>query len=189
MSKAAAPADKVALFDTLVEQFPKVDRKGATIPYTSINGHMFSLLTKEGKLALRLDEDDREAFLREHRTTLCEQNGVVLKEYVVVPDVLLERTNDLKRYFQRSLDYVSLLKPKPTTRKKSAKKTKKKAATRKKVTRKKASRKTSKKTKKKTAKKAKKKPAKSSKKTARKTASKKAARRPARKKSTKKRPR
>jgi hypothetical protein len=38
----------LALYEKLVATNPGVERKGATMPYTSVNGHMFSLLTKEG---------------------------------------------------------------------------------------------------------------------------------------------
>jgi TfoX/Sxy family transcriptional regulator of competence genes len=115
---AAAPADKVELYEKLVATNPSVKRKGATMPYTSLNGHMFSLLTKTGKLALRLPADARDAFLKKYKTKLCEQYGTVLKEYVEVPDALLENTKELKKFFDLSYAYVGALKPKPTTSKK-----------------------------------------------------------------------
>ena len=90
------------------------------MPYTSVNGHMFSFLTKKGQLALRLAEQDREAFLKKYDTKLCEQNGTVLKEYVEIPDALLAKTAELEKFFDRSYAYVASLKPKATTRKKKA---------------------------------------------------------------------
>jgi len=39
-------AASLALYEKLVATNPKVERKGATMPYTSLNGHMFSLLTR-----------------------------------------------------------------------------------------------------------------------------------------------
>ena len=42
---AAAPEDKVKLYEKLIATNPKVQRKGATLPYTSLNGHMFSYLS------------------------------------------------------------------------------------------------------------------------------------------------
>jgi TfoX/Sxy family transcriptional regulator of competence genes len=107
-------------YEKLVATNPKLERKGATMPYTSVNGHMFSFLTKTGRLALRLPEQDREAFLKKYDTKLCEQNGTVLKEYVEVPDALLAKTTELKKFFERSYAYVASLKPKPTQRKKKA---------------------------------------------------------------------
>jgi hypothetical protein len=44
-------AARLALYEKLVATNPKVERKGATMPYTSLNGHMFSLLTRAGWLA------------------------------------------------------------------------------------------------------------------------------------------
>jgi hypothetical protein len=94
--------------------------KGATVPYTSVNGNMSSYLSKEGKLALRLPDAEREAFLRKYKTSLCEAYGIVQREYAEVPGDLLARTAELSRFFEISYDYVSSLKPKATTRKKKA---------------------------------------------------------------------
>jgi TfoX/Sxy family transcriptional regulator of competence genes len=91
------------------------------MPYTSVNGNMFSLLTPEGTLALRLPSPEREAFLVKHKTKLCEQYGVVMKEYVSVPAALLENTRQLAKYLEVSHRYASSLKPKATTKKKAAK--------------------------------------------------------------------
>lgn len=121
MAKTAGPPlDKVDLYEKLVATNPSVERKGATVPYTSLNGHMFSYLSKEGKLALRLPAGEREEFLKKYKAKLCEAYGTVQPEYVEVPDSLLSSTRELKKYFDCSYDYVSSLKPKPTTRKKKA---------------------------------------------------------------------
>jgi hypothetical protein len=103
-------ADSLELYEKLVATNPKVERKGATVPYTSLNGHMFSYLSKEGKLALRLPPEDREAFLKKYQAKLCEAYGKVQPEYVEVPDALLAKTQELKKYFDSSYAYVSSLK-------------------------------------------------------------------------------
>ena len=115
---AGIPADRLELYEKLLATRPSVERKGATMPYTSLNGHMFSFMTETGKLALRLPAEEREAFLKKYRTRLCEQHGSVLKEYAEVPDALLERTSELRQYFDLSRAYVAPLKPKPTSSKK-----------------------------------------------------------------------
>ena len=124
MSKSApkAPVESVALYEALLATNPKIIRKGATMPYTSVNGNMFSLLTPDGTLALRLPAAEREAFLKRHDTTLCEQYGVVMKEYVRVPATLLQNTRALAKYLDTSYRYACGLKPKPTTKRKTAKK-------------------------------------------------------------------
>lgn len=114
-----APSRQVALYDKLVATLPEIERKGDANPYTSLNGNMFTLL-HEGKLAIRLPQDEREKFLSRHKTALYEAYGTVMKEYVAVPDSLLGRTEELKGYLELSYRYAKTLKPKPT--KKTAKK-------------------------------------------------------------------
>jgi hypothetical protein len=110
----ANKADPVALYEKLVATLPGVERKGDTIPYTSVNGHMFSNLMRTGRLALRLPEDVRAAFLTRYKTKLVTDYGIVRKEYVEVPEALLARTAELEPYFAQSFAYVSAMKPKPT---------------------------------------------------------------------------
>jgi TfoX/Sxy family transcriptional regulator of competence genes len=116
----SAPADKLELYEKLVATNPDVERKGATVPYTSVNGHMFSYLSKEGKLALRLREGDRDAFLKKYKAKLCEAYGRVQPEYVEVPDSLLASTKELKKFFDLSYAYAGSLKPKPAAKKKKS---------------------------------------------------------------------
>ena len=120
MSKKASqiPEGKLELYEKLIETHPDIERKGVTNPYTSHNGHMFSHLSKEGTLGLRLPKDEREKFLEKFNTTLYESYGAVMKEYVKVPDALLENTDELKTYLEISYEYIKTLKPKPTKRKK-----------------------------------------------------------------------
>jgi len=125
-AQSGVPEDKLALYEKLVATNPDVQRKGAAMPYTSLNGHMFSFLTKAGTLALRLPAEEREAFLKKYKTALCEQHGRVLKEYVEVPDTLLKKTRELAKFFDLSCAYVGSLKPKPTKRKAAKKKAAKK---------------------------------------------------------------
>ena len=110
------PLEKLESYKKLVATNPKIEQKGATVPYTSVNGHMFSYLSKDGKLALRLPTEEREAFLKKYKAKLCEAYGRVQPEYVEVPDSLLSSTRELKKFFDRSYEYVSSLKPKPTKR-------------------------------------------------------------------------
>ncbi len=111
------PADKQALYDKLLASNPKIARKGAANPYTSLNGHMFTYLNPSGTLALRLPEEEREKFLKKFKTALFEAYGAVMKEYVTVPDSLLRDTKTLGKYLEISYAYIQTLKPKPTKKK------------------------------------------------------------------------
>lgn len=108
------PPAKLELYEKLVATQPGIERKGGTLPYTSLNGHMFSFLTPDGTLALRLPADTREEFLRRYKTKLVEQHGAVMKEYVSVPYSLLKKTKELAPYLAQSVVYIKSLKPKPT---------------------------------------------------------------------------
>jgi len=111
---SSAPQESIDAFDRLVATQPSVERKGASVPYTSINGHMFSYLIADGTLALKLPSPDREEFLATFETSLVQAYGVVQKEYVQVPVSLLLETERLAPYFELSLRYTSILKPKAT---------------------------------------------------------------------------
>lgn len=133
-AKPTIPADRLARYDALIDRHPEIERKGAAMPYTSYNGNMFSFLSPEGVMGLRLPEPARSAFLVKYRTSLCEAHGRVLVEYVQVPDALLAKPAELERHLAASLAYVKALAPKPTTRPKraaaKAKKTSAKASAR-----------------------------------------------------------
>lgn len=100
------------LYRAILDELSDIELKGKTMPYTSVNGHMFSILSKEGVLGVRLSKEERESFLETHQTSLLEQYGKVMKEYVVVPDELLSNVDEMKNYFLLSYEYVSGLKPK-----------------------------------------------------------------------------
>lgn len=106
------PADRLANYERLVATNPAVLRKGKSNPYTSMNGHMFTLLGPTGTLALRLPKGEREQFLKKFKTTLFESHGHVMPEFVTVPDRLLTNTLALQPYFAKSYAYVCSLKPK-----------------------------------------------------------------------------
>ena len=117
-------ANKLAIYEKVVATNPSIERKGDTMPYTSLNGNMFSLLGKDGSLGFRLSKEDREEFLDKYKSGLMEQYGAVMKEYVLIPDKLLNSPKELKKYFELSYAYAKTLKPKPTSKTKAAKKKK-----------------------------------------------------------------
>jgi TfoX N-terminal domain len=115
-ASSAVQPRRLAAYDRLIGTIPGVVRKGASIPYTSVNGNMFSYLFDEGSLALRLSPADREAFVVRFATRLHEAYGIVQKEYVDVPDSMLEDGTQLGTWFAASHTYASSLRPKATTR-------------------------------------------------------------------------
>ena len=186
-NECSIPPQALALYDRLLERFPEVVRKGAKSAYTSLNGHMYSFMTQEGDLALRMSPEHLEEFTRRYKAKPCIQYGATMRGYATVPKALLKRTDELAQHFERSLEYIGSLAPKPTTRKKAG--AKKKAAKKKSAAKKSAAKKSAAKkaaAKKKASKRAAKKSA-AKKPAAKKKASKQAAKKPAAKKKASKR--
>lgn len=104
---------KLRAYEKVIATNPAVERKGDTIPYTSLNGHMFSLLGKDGSLGFRLSKEDRAEFLKRYPTAVLMQYGIVMKEYVSLPDIVIANARELKKYFDLSYEYAKTLKPKP----------------------------------------------------------------------------
>jgi hypothetical protein len=110
--KTEIPGEKLELYDRLILERPHIEHKGAGLPYTSVNGHMFSFLSDSGILALRLPAESRKAFLEKHGTSLFIAHGATLKEYVEVPEKLFANTLELLPYLDQSFAYAQGLKPK-----------------------------------------------------------------------------
>ncbi len=108
------PGDKVSLYDKLIATHPEIDRKGDTNPYTSYNGNMFTILLKKRSVRHTPSGKREIPFYKKYKTNLLEAYGAVMKEYVVVPDPLLKKTTELKKWLAISYEYIKTLKPKPT---------------------------------------------------------------------------
>ena len=102
------------MYEKLIASDPDVERKGKTTPYTSMNGYMFTFLSKKGVMGLRLSKEDRKEFLEKFSSKLMMQYGRVMKEFVEVPTALMDDTETLSKYLKKSFNYILTLKPKST---------------------------------------------------------------------------
>ncbi len=110
-------AAALAAYRNMIEGVPGVERKGATSPYTSLNGNMYSAMNGADVIGIRLSKEDREAFMAKYKSSLYEgYPGFFQKEYAAVPKKLYSDTRALRHWFRKSHAYVSSLKPKKTTR-------------------------------------------------------------------------
>ena len=112
---ADVPRERLDAYDRLIESQPGLERKGASLPYTSINGHMSSFVDAAG-IALRLPATERDAFMARFGTSLHQAHGTTMKEYVTIPDGALVDLPPLIEWFARSVAFVSALRPKATRR-------------------------------------------------------------------------
>ena len=104
--------ERLKIYDELVAKCPDFERKGKTMPYTSANGHMFSLLNKAGELGLRFSKETQKKYLEEFDTTLFKSYNSIMHGYVLIPDHMLEDLDKLAEYLNESYAYVMSLEPK-----------------------------------------------------------------------------
>lgn len=112
MSKKNLFEENLKKYDALVELCNGIERKGKSVPYTSDNGYMFSFINKEGELGIRLSKEDQESFKEKYSTTIFKSHGSVMKDYVLVPNKMLDDPENLSQYLFKSQKFVKSLKPK-----------------------------------------------------------------------------
>jgi hypothetical protein len=117
--KTSVPEDRLALYRRLLDRVPAVaEKSNFGSAYVAVNGNMVSMISKHGVVGLRLPEAERGAFMDRSATDLFRGDPAwpPAKEFVAVPDDLLERTDELAPYLERALEYTLTLKPKPAKR-------------------------------------------------------------------------
>ena len=103
---------KLEIYDLLVDKCPDFERKGKTMIYTSANGHMFSLLNKDGEIGFRFSKDVQEKYIKKFKSTIYKSYGAVMKGYVLVPESMLKDLENLSIYLNESYNYVMSLESK-----------------------------------------------------------------------------
>lgn len=99
-------------YDELVQKCSRFERKGKTMPYTSANGYMFSLLNKDGELGIRFSKEVQDKYIKEWESTLFKSYNAVMRGYVLVPAHMMDDLDNLAQYLDESYDYVMSLPPK-----------------------------------------------------------------------------
>lgn len=104
--------DNLKIYDELVAKCPRFERKGKTMPYTSANGYMFSLLNKAGELGIRFSKKIQEKYIEEFDSTIFKSYDSIMRGYVLIPEKMLEDLDHIAEYLNESYDYVMSLEPK-----------------------------------------------------------------------------
>jgi len=103
------------IYEELIEKHPEIRRKGKRLPYTSMKGNMFSFISKEGHIGLRLSEESVDKYIDLYGFTKFIQNDKVMEDYVKIPDDFLENEL-LVDIFNECCEYGKILQPKPKTK-------------------------------------------------------------------------
>ena len=102
-----------------IEEWGKVERKGKSMPYTSLNGHMFTFIDKKNEyLAIRLSAESKAAFNIKHKMGDVIQHNSVMNGYVEIPKEMFADKVAVFKMLDQSYDYIGSLKPKPSKKKK-----------------------------------------------------------------------
>ena len=104
--------EQLKIYDALVAKCPRFKRKGKTMPYTSANGYMFSLLNKAGEIGIRFSKEVQEKYFEKFDTTYYKSYGATMKGYILVTEEMLKDLDTLATYLDESFDYVMSLPPK-----------------------------------------------------------------------------
>lgn len=105
-------AEAEAIYNNLVGLCPEIERKGKSMPYTSDNGHMFSLLNKDNEIGIRFSKETQQRYIEEWDSTLFKSHGATMQGYVKVPDSMLGDLKKLAEFLKEAQAYVKSLPPK-----------------------------------------------------------------------------
>lgn len=111
-AKYQGPSERLELYEELVASVEGVERKGAANPYTSRNGWMTSFLDKEGEVSIRLGRGEIAEFIDRYDSRTSFQYGRQMKDFVVMPDSMLEDIELRREWFIKSWDHTGTLEPK-----------------------------------------------------------------------------
>ncbi|PHR36713.1 MAG: hypothetical protein COA38_01435 [Fluviicola sp.] len=100
---------KLKRYDELVAQCDRFERKGKTVPYTSANGHMFSLFNKADEVGIRFSKEVQEKYIEQFDSNLYHSHKAVMKGYVLIPEIRLKDDELIVQLLNESYDYVMSL--------------------------------------------------------------------------------
>lgn len=105
--------EKLEFYDKIISLNPNFERKGKTMPYTSANGHMFTLFNKAGEIGFRLSKEAGKLFMEKYPDSVPYKSyGTFMNGYVLIPESMYEDLNLIEKYLDESYQFVLSLKPK-----------------------------------------------------------------------------
>lgn len=104
--------DVIKALSAAIDGLPGIELKGKNMLYTSANGHMFSLINKEGQLGIRLAPEEQKAFHEAHNAAPFKSHGANMRGYVCLPDEMALDVLTITKYLKLGHAYVLSLEPK-----------------------------------------------------------------------------
>ena len=91
-------------YDELVAQCPRFERKGKSVPHTSANGYMFSLMNKEGEFGIRFSKEVQEKYFEKYITSYLTSHGAKMNGYIKIPPTLFKDDKKMLALLNESFD-------------------------------------------------------------------------------------
>ena len=104
--------EQLKIYDELVAKCSRFERKGKTMPYTSANGHMFSLFNKASEIGIRFSKEVQKKYLEKYNTTLFRSYNSIMHGYILITQEMLEDLKNVETLLNEGYDYVMSLDPK-----------------------------------------------------------------------------
>ena len=102
----------LTVYDAVVAAHPEIERKGKTMPYTSANGYMFSLVNKDNEMGIRLPKEEQKIFNEKYNSGPFMSHGAKMKDYVSIPEALHNELKLLTELLDKGHRFVLSLPPK-----------------------------------------------------------------------------
>lgn len=102
----------IKVYAEVIALNPNFELKGKNNPYTSANGYMFSQINKNGELGIRLSREATAEFDEAYGAQPFLSYGAKMREYVLVPDKVLDDSKTLGYFLQKGFEHVMSLPPK-----------------------------------------------------------------------------
>lgn len=99
-------------YDAIVAACPEIERKGKTMPFTSDNGYMFSLVNKDNEIGIRLSKPDGKVFMEENGAGIFKSHGATMRDYVKIPETMFGDIDKLADLLRQGHTHVMSLPPK-----------------------------------------------------------------------------
>lgn len=103
--------DMLALYDEILIE-GGFERKGKTMPYTSHNGHMFTLLNKAGEIGFRYSKQRQKEYFEKFDTSYFISYNAKMQGYILLTDKILNDRGLTLELLKESYEYICTLEPK-----------------------------------------------------------------------------
>ena len=105
-------------YDKMLEMYDEIlseggfVRQGKSMPFTSHNGYMFTLLNKAGEIGFRYSKQRQKEYFEKFNTSYFISYNAKMQGYILLTDEILNDRELTLELLKESYDYICTLEPK-----------------------------------------------------------------------------